>query len=567
MKKHEKILFIEEVEDGWAKGRLMDGSKKEGLYPTNFVELVKEESENSTISPFKVKSSINRKSNSPFDDLLNKNSESKNNTNNAPLSNKPICVATFGYTSAQPDELSFKKGDRIMLISKDAGDPGWWKGMLNGKEGVFPDNFVREEVGRKTVADISVPKTSSNKVSGNQNKPKSPTTNPPTISTTTVTNTNSNTNNTNSNTTSNLTSQPSIIKDNFNKANRPKGPAGKRPPNRTNRPKTSDKNDDKDDLWNSGEVKNDTKNVNVNSVESDNEKESELKNAPLAQSRASIGERMQKISGNNPMSAAFADKAFHEKIKARREQQQQQANDTEAKKGDNNEVKKSDSGSNKPSWMDRANNITSKNKDTILLNGTLTGNSIKNSPESDKKENNNNTNNNLNMPLSLGNKSQSVRLRAQMFGASAATNSNTNLSSSNNNSKPVVSSVRDSSPQTVENNNNNLNLNTSPPRGSSAKITAPLNTNVTTNVTAKRQSLTSSPTVAPAILSPSSNNHLFNDSKKDWTNTELYELIKSQQKIIEKLEKNLDNAMTRISVLEKDQKSSSSIGTSSRNYV
>ena len=31
----------------------------------------------------------------------------------------------------------------IQIISKDLEDPGWWKGRLNGRVGVFPDNFVK----------------------------------------------------------------------------------------------------------------------------------------------------------------------------------------------------------------------------------------------------------------------------------------------------------------------------------------------------------------------------------------------------------------------------------------
>ncbi|KAE8605280.1 hypothetical protein XENTR_v10015051 [Xenopus tropicalis] len=55
---------------------------------------------------------------------------------------KEICKALFNYESVNEDELSFKEGDIIHLTSKETGDPGWWKGELNGKEGVFPDNFV-----------------------------------------------------------------------------------------------------------------------------------------------------------------------------------------------------------------------------------------------------------------------------------------------------------------------------------------------------------------------------------------------------------------------------------------
>ncbi|XP_056418988.1 CD2-associated protein isoform X2 [Hyla sarda] len=55
---------------------------------------------------------------------------------------KETCRALYNYDATNDDELSFKEGDIIHLISKDSGDPGWWKGELNGKEGVFPDNFA-----------------------------------------------------------------------------------------------------------------------------------------------------------------------------------------------------------------------------------------------------------------------------------------------------------------------------------------------------------------------------------------------------------------------------------------
>lgn len=52
------------------------------------------------------------------------------------------CLQTlFEYTAANDDELSFKPGQLIRLLSKE--DGGWWKGELEGgKSGWFPDNFV-----------------------------------------------------------------------------------------------------------------------------------------------------------------------------------------------------------------------------------------------------------------------------------------------------------------------------------------------------------------------------------------------------------------------------------------
>ncbi|XP_066493907.1 CD2-associated protein isoform X2 [Tiliqua scincoides] len=55
---------------------------------------------------------------------------------------KEYCKTLYAYEGTNEDELSFKEGVIIQIISKDTGEPGWWKGELNGKEGVFPDNFA-----------------------------------------------------------------------------------------------------------------------------------------------------------------------------------------------------------------------------------------------------------------------------------------------------------------------------------------------------------------------------------------------------------------------------------------
>ncbi|XP_021570487.1 CD2-associated protein [Carlito syrichta] len=55
---------------------------------------------------------------------------------------KEYCRTLFAYEGTNEDELSFKEGEIIHLISKETGETGWWKGELNGKEGVFPDNFA-----------------------------------------------------------------------------------------------------------------------------------------------------------------------------------------------------------------------------------------------------------------------------------------------------------------------------------------------------------------------------------------------------------------------------------------
>jgi len=50
-------------------------------------------------------------------------------------------VVMHDYSAQQDDELTLKVGDVIHSIVKSGG--GWWEGVLRGRKGVFPDNFVK----------------------------------------------------------------------------------------------------------------------------------------------------------------------------------------------------------------------------------------------------------------------------------------------------------------------------------------------------------------------------------------------------------------------------------------
>ncbi|XP_041089157.1 SH3 domain-containing kinase-binding protein 1 isoform X2 [Polyodon spathula] len=56
---------------------------------------------------------------------------------------KEYCKVTFPYEAQNEDELTIKEGDVVAIISKDCADVGWWRGELGGRQGVFPDNFVK----------------------------------------------------------------------------------------------------------------------------------------------------------------------------------------------------------------------------------------------------------------------------------------------------------------------------------------------------------------------------------------------------------------------------------------
>ncbi|KAM6999763.1 rho guanine nucleotide exchange factor 6 isoform 2-T2 [Tautogolabrus adspersus] len=53
-----------------------------------------------------------------------------------------LVKARFNFKQNNEDELSFNKGDLILVTRQEEG--GWWEGSLNGKMGWFPSNYVRE---------------------------------------------------------------------------------------------------------------------------------------------------------------------------------------------------------------------------------------------------------------------------------------------------------------------------------------------------------------------------------------------------------------------------------------
>jgi hypothetical protein len=47
-------------------------------------------------------------------------------------------IVEFDYQAQHDDELTISVGE---VITKE--DGGWWEGQINGRRGLFPDNFVR----------------------------------------------------------------------------------------------------------------------------------------------------------------------------------------------------------------------------------------------------------------------------------------------------------------------------------------------------------------------------------------------------------------------------------------
>lgn len=47
-------------------------------------------------------------------------------------------VALYDFTAQAAGDLDFKVGDRIEVIERTESSEDWWKGRLDGREGVFP---------------------------------------------------------------------------------------------------------------------------------------------------------------------------------------------------------------------------------------------------------------------------------------------------------------------------------------------------------------------------------------------------------------------------------------------
>ncbi|GFQ67446.1 SH3 domain-containing kinase-binding protein 1 [Trichonephila clavata] len=193
LKINDILEVIEETEEGWWKG-ILEGNI--GMFPSNFVieldgypeelnnKLMNELSPSKNISKAKNVSqqqeTLNKHGNniliqnkqdskqgvmnSTNVDAVDGSSSSKNATDPLPekklitakkppvdsaaprLPPKPVreqAQVIFPYESQNEDELSLKEGDIITVLSKEIEDKGWWRGELNNKIGVFPDNFVK----------------------------------------------------------------------------------------------------------------------------------------------------------------------------------------------------------------------------------------------------------------------------------------------------------------------------------------------------------------------------------------------------------------------------------------
>ncbi|KAF7480162.1 Hypothetical predicted protein [Marmota monax] len=121
----EMIILKEYMNEEWARGELQD---RTGIFPLNFVELVEDYS---TSGANVLRTKIPPKT---------KKEDSGLHSQDNSLSGE-WCRALHSFTAETSEDLSFKRGDRILILKRL--DSDWYRGRLHDREGIFPAVFVQ----------------------------------------------------------------------------------------------------------------------------------------------------------------------------------------------------------------------------------------------------------------------------------------------------------------------------------------------------------------------------------------------------------------------------------------
>ncbi|OQV19214.1 Intersectin-2 [Hypsibius exemplaris] len=129
--KGDLILVKKKTETGWWEGELQAKGKQRqiGWFPAAYIK-----------SMAGAPPSNNSGSATPVIDKSRTGSFSSH-SGDAVLPAGTKVIALYDYVAQNSDELSFKKNDVIIIVSKE--DVNWWKGVLNGKQGILPSNYVQ----------------------------------------------------------------------------------------------------------------------------------------------------------------------------------------------------------------------------------------------------------------------------------------------------------------------------------------------------------------------------------------------------------------------------------------
>ncbi|KAG8760164.1 hypothetical protein FRC14_003920 [Serendipita sp. 396] len=144
---------IEEMDEGWWQGVAVSDKNRTGVFPANYVEIVEaapaEEAEEKAAEPEYETEAPPPPAPAPpppppppiFAAPAAK-AAPELEPEPEPASDGTSAKALYDYEAAEPNEVSFAEGDRIINISAASED--WWEGTVvsSGETGLFPANYV-----------------------------------------------------------------------------------------------------------------------------------------------------------------------------------------------------------------------------------------------------------------------------------------------------------------------------------------------------------------------------------------------------------------------------------------
>ncbi|XP_022287871.2 cytoplasmic protein NCK2-like [Crassostrea virginica] len=122
--KGERVMVLEKSIDGWWKGRKSDNITS-GWFPSNYVDL--EPSEQNDCTMYSTAASLEDDSVADY---------STNHHQNV--------IALYAFHAESGEELSFEKGERLVILGKSSDESEWWKAVNSqGEMGLIPRNYVQ----------------------------------------------------------------------------------------------------------------------------------------------------------------------------------------------------------------------------------------------------------------------------------------------------------------------------------------------------------------------------------------------------------------------------------------
>ncbi|KAK0656425.1 hypothetical protein B0T16DRAFT_399296 [Cercophora newfieldiana] len=132
LKEGEYVTNIDMVDEDWWMGE--NASGQVGLFPSNYVELVDDNEQES--APVQALVSQQQQAPAPIPETTQLEADDS--------SAGPTATAEFDYEAAEDNELSFPEGATITDLSFP--DEDWWYGKYKGAAGLFPANYVKLDI-------------------------------------------------------------------------------------------------------------------------------------------------------------------------------------------------------------------------------------------------------------------------------------------------------------------------------------------------------------------------------------------------------------------------------------